>query len=40
MDGHVPSTVHRGECVQLDEATLGQLSAKQEAVDAKNGSWR
>lgn len=38
MDGHVPSTVHRGERVQLDEATLGQLSAKQEAVDAKTGA--
>ena len=38
MDGHVPSTVHRGERVQLDEATLGQLSAKQKAVDAKTGA--
>ena len=38
MAGHVPSTVHRGECVQLDETTLGQLSAKQETVDAKTGA--
>ena len=38
MACHIPSTVHRGECVQLDETTLGQLSAKQEAVDAKTGA--
>ncbi len=35
MAGHIPSTVPRGERVQLDETTLGQLSTKQEAVDAK-----
>ena len=34
----VPSAVHRGERVQLDETTLGQLPAKQEAVDAKTGA--
>ena len=34
----VPSTVHRGERVQLDETTLGQLPVKQEAVDAKTGT--
>jgi len=38
MAGHVPSTVHRGKRVQLDETTLGQLSEKQEAVDAKTGT--
>ena len=38
MACHIPSAVHRGERVQLDETTLGQLSAKQEAVDAKTGA--
>lgn len=38
MACHIPSTVHRGERVQFDETTLGQLSAKQEAVDAKTGA--
>lgn len=35
MAGHIPSTIHHRERVQLDETTLGQLSAKQKAVDAK-----
>ena len=35
MAGHIPSTVHHRERVQLDETTLGQLPAKQKAVDAK-----
>jgi len=29
MAGRVPSAIHRGECVQLDETTMGQLPAKQ-----------
>ena len=38
MAGRVPSAVHRGERVQLDEATLGQLPAEQEAMDAETGA--
>jgi len=38
MACHIPSAVHCGERVQLDEKTLGKLSAKQEAVDAKTGA--
>ena len=38
MAGHIPSAVYCGERVQLDETTLGQLSAKQETVDAKAGA--
>jgi len=38
MAGRVPSAIHRGECVQLDETTMGQLPAKQETVDAETGA--
>lgn len=31
----VPPAIHRGERVQLDETTLGQLPAKQKTVDAE-----
>ena len=38
MAGCIPSAVYRRERVQLDEATLGQLPAEQEALDAETGA--
>lgn len=38
MAGCVPSAIHRGERVQFDETTMGQLPAKQETVDAETGA--
>ncbi len=38
MARRIPYASHRGERVQLDEATLGQLPAKQEAMDAETGA--
>ena len=38
MAYRVPSAVHRGERIQFDETTLGQLPAKQETVDAETGA--
>lgn len=38
MAGCVPSAIHRGERVQFDETTLGQLPAKQKTVDAEKGA--
>ena len=35
MACRIPSAIHRGERVQFDETTMGQLPAKQKAVDAK-----
>lgn len=40
MAGPVPSAVHRGERVHLDETALGKLPTKQEALECRNGSWR
>jgi hypothetical protein len=38
MACRIPSAIHRGERIQFDETTLGQLPTKQETVDAEKGT--